>query len=180
MQPPSVIQKRWRRNNPKFGKLGCGATFRGMRRPGSPSGQPAVVEPSPPFAHVSWREEREEVVHDAADDLVVLAESVMGREGGDPRPERCPAHLAKIVQYPLWAISVRAAIAAAVIPVLLFGYGGTRYHYLAQAGGRYRFDQDALLAGVSLALVGVLAGVVVGSLWGLLVVRYARGRVRRY
>jgi hypothetical protein len=105
---------------------------------------------------------------------------VMGRDGGDPRPIGCPAHLAKIARYPLWAISVRAAVAAAVLPVLLFGYGGTRYHYLAQAGGQYRFDQDALLAGVSLAFVGVLGGIVVGSLWGLLVVRYARRRVRRY
>jgi hypothetical protein len=136
-----------------------------------------VVEPSPPFAHVSWRDE---VVHDAAEDLVVLAETVMGRDGGDARPERCPAHLAKIARYPLWAISVRAAVAAAVFPVVVFGYGGTRYHYLAQAGGQYRFDQDALLAGVWLALLGVLGGMLVGALWGLLVVRYARGRVRRY
>src|SRR5436190_3641238 len=148
-----------------------------MRRTWSRSGQFPVVEPSPPFAHVSWREG---VVHDAAEDMVVLAETVMGRDGGDPRPEGCPAHLAKIVQYPLWAISVRALAAAAVLPVMLFGYGGTRYHYLLPAGGRSRFDQDALLAGVSLALVGVLAGMVVGSLWGLLVVRYARSRVRRW
>jgi hypothetical protein len=136
-----------------------------------------VVEPSPPFAHVSWCEGE---VHDAAEDMVVLAEAVMGRDGADPGPAGCPAHLAKIARYPLWAISVRAAVAAAVLPVLLFGYGGTRYHYLAQAGGQYRFDQDALLAGVSLAFVGVLGGIVVGSLWGLLVVRYARRRVRRY
>ena len=135
-----------------------------------------MVEPSPPFAHVSWRDE---VVHDAAEDLVVLAETVMGRDDGDPHPEGCPAHLAKIARYPLWAISVRAAVAAAVFPVVVFAYGGTRYHYLAQAGGQYHFDQDALLAGVWLALLGVLGGMVVGALWGLLVVRYARGRVRR-
>lgn len=158
-----------------------GATFVRMRRTESRSGQPSVREPSPPFGHVSWHEgvAQQAVAHDAAEDMVLLAETVMGREGGLPRPQGLPAYLAKIARYPLWAISVRALVGAAVLPVPMFLYGGTRYHYLVTVDGQYHFDQNALLSGAVLALVGWLVGMLVGALWGLLVVRYARSRVRQ-
>ncbi len=161
-----------------------GATFVRMRRTESRSGQPGEREPSPPFGHVSWREGVEYgvdhlvVVHDAADDMAVLAETVMGRDGVLRRPQRVPGYLAKIAKYPLWAVSVRALVGAAVLPVPMFLYGGSRYHYLVQGHGQYRFDQNALLAGVVIALLGAFVGMLAGAAWGLLVVRYARSSVR--
>jgi hypothetical protein len=151
-----------------------------MWRSVSRSGHATVREPSPPFEHVSWHEwvDQHGVAHDAADDMVLLAETVMARERV-PRDAGVPAHLAKIARYPLWAISVRALVGAAVLVIPLFLYGGTRYHYFSQSGGRYHVDQNALLAGVAFAFVGSLVGSAVGALWGLLVVRYARGSVRR-
>lgn len=152
-----------------------------MRRTESRIRQPSVSEPSPPFGHVSWREgvEHPGVEHDAAEDIGLLAETVMGRDGELPRPPGLPAYLAKIARYPLWAILVRALVGAAVLPVPMFLYGGTRYHYVVNVGGRYHFDQNALLSGAVLALMGSLVGMLAGALWGLLVVRYARGSVRQ-
>jgi len=134
-----------------------------------------VREPSPPFEHVSWREE---VEHDAADDVTLLAETVMGREAEPSLGRGLPGYLAKIARYPFWAISVRALVGAALLPVPLFLYAGTRYHYFVDAQAQYHVDQNALLAGVTLALGGALVGMVVGALWGVLVVRYARRQVR--
>ena len=134
-------------------------------------------EPSPPYEHVSWRDERDEVPHDAAEDITVLAETVMGREGARSRAPRVP-YLVKIVQYPLWAISVRALFGAALLPVPVFLYAGTRYHYFGHVSAHPHIDQDALLAGVILAFGGALVGIVIGALWGMVVVRYARRAVR--
>jgi hypothetical protein len=134
----------------------------------------SVREPSPPFEHVSWRED---VEHDADADVTLLAETVMGKDGEPSPAPGAPGYLAKIARYPLWAISVRALVGAALIPVPLFLYAGTRYHYFAHAGAHYRVDQNALLAGVTFALGGAFVGMAVGALWGLLVVRYARRQV---
>ena len=101
-------------------------------------------EPSPPFEHVSWREE---VEHDAATDVTLLAETVMGRDA-QPSSGGAPGYLAKIARYPLWAISVRALFGAALIPLPMFLYAGTRYHYFASVRAQYHVDQNALLAGV--------------------------------
>jgi hypothetical protein len=137
-----------------------------------------VREPSPPFEHVSWRDERDEVAHDAAEQVTVLAETVMGRDGERSRTPRVP-YLAKIAQYPLWAICVRALFGAALVPVPVFLSAGSRYHYFAHASAHPHIDQNALLAGVTLALGGALVGMVFGALWGVVVVRYARKTVRK-
>jgi len=136
-----------------------------------------VREPSPPFEHVSWRDERDEVHHDAADDVTLLAETVMGRDDVPSRAPRVP-YLVKIAQYPLWAICVRALFGAALLPVPVFLYAGTRYHYFSHASVHPHVDQDALLAGVILAFGGALVGMVLGALWGMIVVRSARRTVR--
>ena len=52
-----------------------------------------------------------------------------------PRPG-VPGYLAKIARYPLWAISVRALVGAALIPLPVFLYAGTRYHYFAGTRAR--------------------------------------------
>jgi hypothetical protein len=137
-----------------------------------------VREPSPPFEHVSWRDERDEVQHDAVEDVTFLAETVMGRDVAPSRAPRVP-YLVKIAQYPLWAICVRALFGAALAPVPVFLYAGTRYHYFSRASAHPHVDQNALLAGVTLALAGALVGMVIGALWGMLVVGYARRTVRR-
>jgi hypothetical protein len=147
-----------------------------MTRVESSSRQPSVREPSPPFEHVSWREE---VEHDAAHDVMVLAETVMGRDPEPPLAPGFPGYLAKLARYPLWVISVRALIGAALLVVPVFLYAGTRYHYFAGTGTQYHVDQNALLAGLALALGGALVGMVVGASWGLLVVWYARRSVRK-
>jgi hypothetical protein len=147
------------------------AIFVGMR---------SVREPSPPFEHVSWREE---VEHDAASAVTSLAVTVMGRDAEPPHAKPVPTYLAKIARYPLWAISVRALFGAALVPLPMFLYAGTRYHYVAHASAQASasaqsyIDQNALLAGVTVALGGALIGAVLGALWGLLVVRYARRQV---
>ena len=133
-------------------------------------------EPSPPFEHVSWREE---VEHDAATDVTLLAETVMGRDA-QPSSGGAPGYLAKIARYPLWAISVRALFGAALLPLPMFLYAGTRYHYFASVHARSRVDQNALLAGIVLALGGALVGMAAGACWGVLVVRYARRSVRKF
>ena len=159
------------------GKVSGALRSRAMRYAG-------VREPSPPFGHVSWHEradraaEHLEVEHDAAHDMVVLAETVMGRDGA-PSPPRPAAYLAKIARYPLWAISVRALVGFAVLPVPLFLYGAARYHYVVTGRGGSHFDQNTLLAGVGFALVGSLVGMLIGAVWGLIVVRHPRGSVRR-
>jgi hypothetical protein len=157
------------------GKIASAALFSvGMSRVESPSRQPSVREPSPPFVHVSWREE---VEHDAAAEVTSLAETVMGRDAEPSRATAVPTYLAKIARYPLWAISVRALFGAALVPVPAFLYAGTRYHYFAHAGAQYHIDQNALLAGVTLALGGALVGMAAGALWGWFVVRHARRKV---
>lgn len=147
-----------------------------MPRVESPSRQPSVREPSPPFEHVSWREE---VEHDAAHDVTVLAETVMGRGAEPPLATDLPGYLAKMARYPLWVISLRALVGAALLLVPVFLYAGTRYRYFAGTGGQYQVDRNALLAGLTLALGGALVGMVVGASWGLLVVLYARSSVRK-
>ena len=135
-------------------------------------------EPSPPFEHVSWRDWRDEVEHDAGEDVTLLAETVMGRDGAPSRALRVP-YLAKVAQYPLWAICVRALVGAALLPIPVFLYAGTRYHYFSHASANPHVNQNALLAGVILAFGGALVGMVIGALWGVLVVRYARTTIRR-
>jgi hypothetical protein len=146
-----------------------------MRRVESRTRHPSVREPSPPFGHVSWREE---VEHVAVEDMALLAETVMGREAQPSVAPGLPGYLVKIARYPLWAISVRALVGAALLPVPVFLYVGTRYHYFVGTDAQYHVDQNALLAGVTLALIGALVGMMVGALWGLLVVRYARRQER--
>jgi hypothetical protein len=147
-----------------------------MPRAQSPNGDTRVDEPSPPFEHVSWYEE---TPHDAAEDMAVLAETVMGRDGASARSRRVPNYLAQIAEYPVWAVMVRALVGAAVFVVPAFVYAGTRYHYLVRVGGQNEFDQNALLDGLALTVVGSLVGILVGALWGLLVVQYARTSVRK-
>jgi hypothetical protein len=107
--------------------------------------------------------------------MAALAETVMGvDESRSGHRVGVPGYLAKIARYPLWAISVRALVGAAILPLPVFLYAGTRYHYVVRASGEASFDQDALLAGVTLAFVGSLVGLVIGTFWGVLVVRYAR------
>jgi len=135
-----------------------------------------VREPSPPFEHVSWREE---VEHDADKDVTVLAVTVMGRDDESaPQPVVDP-YLAKIARYPLWAICIRALVGGALVPVPVFLYAGTRLHYFTGAQAHSRVDQNAVLSGVTLALAGALVGMAIGALWGMIVVWRARRIVRR-
>jgi hypothetical protein len=134
-----------------------------------------VREPSPPFEHVSWREE---VEHDADEDVTVLAVTVMGRDGEPAPPPAVDAYLVKIARYPLWAICIRALVGGALVPVPVFLYAGTRLHYFTGAQAHARVDQNALLSGVTLALAGALVGMALGALWGMIVVWHARRIVR--
>jgi hypothetical protein len=96
----------------------------------------------------------------------------MGREAQPSVAPGLPGYLVKIARYPLWAISVRALVGAALLPVPVFLYVGTRYHYFVGTDAQYHVDQNALLAGVTLALIGALVGMMVGALWA------ARGPIR--
>ena len=131
-------------------------------------------EPSPPFEHVSWREE---VEHDANADVTLLAVTVMGHDGETIRTPVVPAYLAKIARYPLWAICIRALVGGALVPVPVFLYAGTRLHYFTGAAHSH-VDQNAVLSGVTLAFVGALVGMAIGALWGVLVVGHACRIVR--
>jgi hypothetical protein len=135
-----------------------------------------VREPSPPFEHVSWREE---VEHDANEDVTVLAVTVMGGEAESAPAPVVPSYLAKIARYPLWAICIRALVGAAVVPIPVFLYAGTRLHYFVGAQAHSHVDQNALLSGVMVALAGALVGMAIGALWGMIVVGHARRIVRK-
>ncbi len=125
-------------------------------------------EPSPPFEHVSWREE---VEHDANEDVTLLAVTVMGHDAESTRTPIVPWYLAKIARYPLWAICIRALVGAALVPVPVFLYAGTRLHYFTGAPNSH-VDQNAVLSGVTLALAGALVGMAIGALWGVMVVAH--------
>jgi hypothetical protein len=135
-----------------------------------------VREPSPPFEHVSWRED---VEHDAKEDVTLLAVTVMGIDAESSRTPVVPSYLAKIARYPLWAICIRALVGGALVPVPVFLYAGTRLHYFTGAQAHSHIDQSAVLSGVTLALAGALVGMAIGAVWGMLVVGHARRIVRK-
>jgi hypothetical protein len=135
-----------------------------------------VREPSPPFEHVSWREE---VEHHADEDVTLLAVTVMGLDDEAKRTPVVPAYLAKIACYPLWAICIRALVGAALVPVPVFLYAGTRLHYFTGVQAHSHVDQNAVLSGLTLAFAGALVGMAIGALWGVLVVGHARRIVRK-
>ena len=87
---------------------------------------PRVREPSPPFEHVSWREE---VEHDANEDVTVLAVTVMGGEAEWAPHPVVPSHLAKIARVPAVGDLHPRLVGAAVVPIPVFLYAGTRLHY---------------------------------------------------
>ena len=85
----------------------------------------------------------------------------------------------KIARYPLWAICIRALVGAALVPIPVFLYAGTRCTTSSARGAHSHVDQNALLSGVMVALAGALVGMAIGALWGMIVVGHARRIVRK-
>lgn len=136
-------------------------------------------EPSPPFDHVSWRDDE---YHDADADMAILAEIVMsGDEAGEAPAEAARGstrHLQLMARYPWWVVSVRALVGAALVAFALFAHGAWRYDYFVHSGGEAAVDQDALLAGLQLASAGSVAGLLLGAGWGFVVYGCARRHLR--
>ena len=131
-------------------------------------------EPSPPYGHVSWRDARNEVEHDAAAEVTVLAETVMGRDargGALVRLSRLPREdraLPAVGDLRARARRGRAAPDTGV-PV----GRDSRHHYVVHTGAEYHIEQNAVLNGLTVALAGAFVGAALGALWGSLVVRHA-------
>lgn len=131
----------------------------------------------PPFNHVSWREGER---HDADQDMAAYAETVIGEERPDRDGRVGMPYLVKLARYPWWTVSVRALVGAAIAAVVTFLYGSARYHYIGGTGDHRVLRPEALLDGVTLAILGAVAGTFVGATWGLVVVRAVRRRLREW
>jgi hypothetical protein len=130
----------------------------------------------PPYDHVSWVEGER---HDADEDMAAYAERVIGEERERRDGRVGLPYLLKLACYPSWTVSIRALVGAAVLAVVTFFSGAARYHYVGGSGDRRFLRPDALLDGVTLALLGAVVGSVLGAAWGVLVVRRVRRRIWR-
>ena len=122
-----------------------------------------------PFDHVSWREE---VRHDADEDLAVLADVVM-RDERPPKREVTP-YLATVAEFPAWTITMRAFAGALIVAIAVFFYGFYRYDYVGGESQHHFIRWLALLRGLLLTLVFIPLGIAIGACWGALIVRRAR------
>jgi hypothetical protein len=127
------------------------------------------VDADPPYEHVSWREE---VRHDADEDLAVLADVVM-RDEQPPRRPLTP-YLRTVAEYPAWTVTLRMLAGALIVAIPVFLYGAYRYDYVGGESRHHFLRGLPILRGTLLTLMFVPLGLALGALWGALLVRRAR------
>jgi hypothetical protein len=127
------------------------------------------VDANPPYEHVSWREE---VRHDADEDLAVLADVVMRDER--PRRRALTPYLRMVADYPVWTVTLRMLAGAVIVAIPVFLYGGYRYDYVGGESREHFLRGLPILRGMLLTLMFVPLGLALGAAWGVLLVRRAR------